>query len=166
MISMKNLKSAVVIILLLSAGIFQSAAAQQKFEKAIFYKVIATGDITATDNELTVVEGSTAMIKEGYEGALLMRKGSLVSHIKRKMDLFKAGRTKLEKCIADNIDDTELRFLRLAIEEHTPKIIKYHNDIQKDKLIVQKNFSNLSPVVQHAILDYTKNSKVLHAEDL
>jgi hypothetical protein len=85
MISMKNLKSAVVIILLLSAGIFQSAAAQQKFEKAIFYKVIATGDITATDNELTVVEGSTAMIKEGYEGALLMRKGSLVSHIKRKM---------------------------------------------------------------------------------
>jgi hypothetical protein len=80
--------------------------------------------------------------------------------------LFKAGRTKLEKCIADNIDDTELRFLRLAIEEHTPKIIKYHNDIQKDKLIVQKNFSNLSPVVQHAILDYTKNSKVLHAEDL
>jgi hypothetical protein len=166
MIRMKKLNPAVVIVLLLSAGVFKSATAQEKFSKAEFYTIMATGGTDAIDNELTVVDEGSAVIKDGYEGALLMKKASLVSRPKKKLDLFKEGRIELEKCIADNIDDTELRFLRLAVEEHAPKIVKYHNDIEKDKLIVQKNFRNLSPVVQHAILDYTKNSKVLHAEDL
>jgi hypothetical protein len=62
-------------------------------------------------------------------------------------------------------ENTEYHFLRLAIEEHAPKIVKYHNDIEADKAIVKKNFKELSPAVQHAILDYCKKSKVLHAED-
>jgi len=66
--------------------------------------------------------------------------------------------------MADN-DNTEYHFLRLAIEENAPKIVKYHADIENDKLFVQKNFKNLPRSVQHAILDYCKKSKVLHTED-
>jgi len=53
----------------------------------------------------------------------------------------------------------------LAIEEHAPKIVRYHKDIKKDKEVVVNNFKSLSPAVQYAILDYCKNSKVLHKEE-
>jgi len=132
----------------------------QKFEKAAFYDVMASGDIAAIDNELDVVKG-----KEGYEGALLMRKAGLVKKPKEKLALFKAGRIKLETALLADNENTEFHFLRLAIEEHAPKIVKYRKDIEKDKELVIKNFKNLSPAVQHAILDYCKNSKVLHKEE-
>jgi len=153
------------VVLLMTIGFFQKSIAQQKFEKSTFYNVMATGDIAAVENELSILQDSSTPNKEGYEGALLMKKAGLVKGAKTKLDLFKAGRIKLETAILADSTNTEYHFLRLAIEEHAPGIVKYHSDIKKDKEIVQKNYKNLSPSVQHAILDYTKNSKVLHAED-
>ncbi len=152
-------------VFLLIAGFMQKGIAQQEFKKSAFYDTMASGDLAAVENQLTVIQGSSIASKEGYEGAMLMRKAGLVKGAKTRLDLFKAGRIKLETAIAADNENTEFHFLRLAIEEHAPKIVKYHSDIDKDKAIVQKNYKNLSPSVQHAILDYCKNSKVLHAED-
>jgi len=145
----------------------QQGIAQQKlrFDKEEFYNVMSKGDVNAIDNELIVVTGYATTNKEGYEGALLLKKAGLISGPRKKLDLFKAGRIKLETAIINNPDNVENHFLRLAIEEHAPKIVKYHADIEADKAIVKREFKNLSPVVQHAILDYCKNSKVLHAQD-
>ncbi len=142
------------------------STAQQKFEKAAFYDVMASGDVAAIDNQLDIVNNATISTKEGYEGALLMRKASKVNPAGKRLKLFKEGRIKLETALQADNENTEFHFLRLAIEENAPKIVKYHSDIDKDKAIVQKNFKNLSPSVQHAILDYCKKSKVLKAEDL
>ena len=155
-----------VFLLFLSARFCQQAVAQQKFEKAAFYEVMASGNIDAVNNEIAVVANADINNKAGYEGALLMRKAGMVSPAAKKLRFFKLGRIKLETALMADNDNTEYHFLRLAIEENAPKIVKYHADIQKDKLFVQKNFKNLSPAVQHAILDYSKKSKVLHAEDL
>jgi len=153
--------------ILLLPRLTQKSIAQQKlrFDKEAFYNVMANGDVNAIDNELIVVTGYATINKEGYEGALLLKKAGLISGPRKKLDLFKAGRIKLETAILNNPDNVENHFLRLAIEEHAPKIVKYHADIETDKAIVKREFKNLSPVVQHAILDYCKNSKVLHAED-
>ena len=153
-------------ILLLITGITAKSKAQDKFEKAEFYKVMSAGDVSAIDNEIAVVQGSTSPNKEGYEGALLMKKADLVIIAARKLKYFKAGRIKLETALVKDPNNTEYHFLRLAVEEHAPKIVKYHNDIAADKMMIQKNYKGLSTVVQHAILDYCKNSKVLHTEDL
>jgi len=166
---MKIIKIRVLLILsiLVLPGLMQQSIAQQKlrFDKEEFYNVMSKGDANAIDNELVVVTGYATINKEGYEGALLLRKAGLISGPRKKLDLFKAGRIKLETAIINNPDNVENHFLRLAIEEHAPKIVKYHADIEADKAIVKREFKNLSPVVQHAILDYCKNSKVLHTED-
>ena len=94
-----------------------------------------------------------------------MKKAGLMKKPKDKLKSFKQGRIKLETALMADNDNTEFHFLRLAIEEHAPKIVKYHVDIEKDKALVIKNFKNLSPAVQHAILDYCENSKVLHKEE-
>jgi hypothetical protein len=165
---MKNVfkwKAIFTAVLLMSIGFAKPGYAQQKFEKAAFYAVMDTGDVTALNNQIEIVKASSLSNKEGYEGALLMRKAGKVRGPKKKLGFFKEGRIKLETAILADTDNTEFRFLRLAIEENAPKIVKYRNDIEKDKLVIQKNFKTLPQSVQHAIINYCKKSKVLHAED-
>lgn len=156
----------ILIALFLVGGTLAKAApALQKFEKATFYAAMAGTDLTAIDGQLDIVKDAPAKERDGYEGALLMKKASLVKKNKDKLSFFKAGRIKLETALMADPDNTEFHFLRLAIEEHAPKIVRYHKDIDGDKVLVIKNFKNTSPAVQHAIVDYSKNSKVLHKED-
>jgi hypothetical protein len=139
---------------------------QQKFEKATFYSVMKSGDAAAVDNEIAALNDAPANERDGYIGALLMKKADLQKKAKDKLKFFKEGRIKMETALLADNANIEFHFLRLAIEEHAPKIVKYHADIQKDKDLIVKNFKNQPPAVQHAILDYCSNSKVLHKEDL
>jgi hypothetical protein len=154
-----------VCILFLLAGLRKATAGPQKFEKAAFYEVMRSGTLDAVNNELELVKDAPEKERDGYEGALLMKKAGLLKRPKERLSFFKQGRIKLETAILADNDNTEFHFLRLAIEEHAPKIVKYHSDIEKDKAVVMKNFKNLSPAVRHAILDYCENSKVLHKEE-
>jgi hypothetical protein len=158
-------KIVVVLTIIFAFGFLKTSAGQERFDKTAFYNVMSSGDIDAINSEIDMVKNTSPNNKEGYEGALLMKKAGFPAPPKKKLKLFKEGRMKLESALLADNENTEFHFLRLAIEENAPKIVKYHADIEKDKLFVQKNFKNLSPSVQHAILDYCKKSKVLHAED-
>jgi hypothetical protein len=154
-----------VLIFFMITGLAEGKTIQQKFDKAEFYEVMKSTTLETVNNELETIKDAPEKEREGYEGALLMKKAGLLKKPKDRLSFFKQGRIKLETAIAADNDNTEFHFLRLAIEEHAPKIVKYHSDIEKDKVIVIKNFKNLSPAVRHAILDYCENSKVLHKED-
>ncbi|HTI58842.1 hypothetical protein [Mucilaginibacter sp.] len=156
----------VIALTVLTGGIAIGRPLQQKFEKAAFYAVMKSGDIAAIDNEIQNLSTAPEKDRDGYTGALLMKKADLLRKNKDKLKSFKEGRIKLETALIAEPDNTEFHFLRLTIEEHAPRIVKYRSDIEKDKAFVIKNFKNLSPAVQHAILDYCSNSKVLHKEDL
>lgn len=154
------------LLFMLSRYVVHAESMQQKFDKAAFYEVMASGKLDAVNNELDIVTSSSIGLKDGYEGALLMRKAGLVARPAEKLKLFKAGRIKLETALLNDKDNVEYRFLRFAIEEHAPKIVKYHSDLEADKQLILKSYKNLPHVVQHAIMDYTKNSKLLNAQDL
>jgi len=151
--------------ILLTASHIIARPLQQKFDKAIFYSVMKSGDLAAIDNEIAALSDAPADERDGYMGALLMKKADLQRKAKDKLKFFKAGRIKLETALMADYTNTEFHFLRLAIEEHAPKIVRYRADIKKDKALVIKNFKSQPPAVQHAILDYCSNSKVLHKED-
>ncbi len=139
---------------------------QEKLDKAAFYTVMDRGNLDEVNKEIDVVAASSSPEKEGFAGALLMRKAGLVKLPAQKLKFFKAGRIKFDTAIAADKDNVEYHFLRFAIQEHAPKIVKYRADIEADKQIIIKTYKNLSSVVQHAIMDYTKNSKLLQASDL
>ena len=140
--------------------------AQSRFEKAAFYEVMKSGTVREIDQELAALTDSSLPNKAGYEGVLLMKKADLVSMPAEKLKFFKQGRIKMETALLDDPTNAEFHFLRLTIQEHAPKIVKYHSDIAKDKEYIQSKFNELSPAVQHAISDYAKHSKVLKSEDL
>jgi hypothetical protein len=160
-----KLKQGVIGVLLLLIISINANAYPQKFEKAEFYEVMKSGTLEAITNEMEAIKAAPEKEREGYEGALLMKKAGLLKKAKDRLAFFKRGRIKLETALLADPENTEFHFLRLAIEERAPKIVKYHSDIEKDKAIVIKNFKSQSSAVRHAILDYSENSKVLHKED-
>jgi len=154
------------LLLLLPGIVVLGKSVQQKLDKAAFYAVMDRGNLEEVNNEIDLVAASSSSEKEGYTGALLMRKAGLVRLPSQKLKFFKAGRIKFDTAILADKDNVEYHFLRFAIQEHAPKIVKYRADIEADKQVIIKAYKNLSPVVQHAIMDYTKNSKLLQASEL
>jgi hypothetical protein len=134
------------------------------FDKPYFYKVISKDNISEIDAQLTKLEGVVIPEKSAYEGALLMKKAGLVKSSKEKLRLFKSGREKLESSITKNNSNIEYRFLRVIIQEHAPKIVKYRNKLDEDTALIKSMFKNLPPQLQAIISDYNKSSKVLNIQ--
>ena len=135
------------------------------FNKSDFYSAMASQNIGAINNELAVVQNASIANKDAYEGTLLMTKAGLIKKIPDKISLFKAGRIKLERCIINDTNNAELRFLRLIVQENVPAIVNYKGDLEKDKTVILQSFKTLSPEVQKYIRDYSKGSKILHPKN-
>jgi len=135
------------------------------FNKAAFYTAMASQEATEVNRQLEVLRETSAAEKLAYEGALLMKKAGLVSKPKEKLNLFKSGRSKLEAAIKDEDANIEFRFLRLIVQERSPKIVRYKGDIKTDAELVRQSFKDLPPVVQQAVRDFSKVSKSLSPGD-
>jgi hypothetical protein len=151
---------------MISGMIVQGNGPYQGFDKESFYAVLASGDAGMIDAQLSMLREETIKGKEAYEGALLMKKAGFAAGPKEKLRLFKAGYIKLESSLAKDSSNGEYHFLRLTIQEHAPRIVKYYKDQEKDCQYIYRSFGSLSPVVQKAILNYSKHSSILHAKEL
>jgi len=156
-----NIKMLISLLFFLSAVTVEANSQKAGFDKSAFYSSMASNNLEEINNQLIILKGVTINEKEAYEGALLMKKAGLVSKAKEKLSLFKSGRLKLEAAIKKDKENTEFSFLRLIIQEHAPKIVEYRNDLKNDSLLIRSNYKNLPQVVQQAINEYSKNSKVL-----
>ena len=154
-----------IFLILGGAEIIHSFPLIQNFDKAVFYQVMKSGGIDEIDGQLSILSTSVIKEKEAYEGALLMRKAGVVKKAKEKLSLFKSGRIKLETAIHLDNDNVEYHFLRLMIQEHAPKITKYHSQIKEDSQYIRENFKELPEVVQKVVIDYSKTSKILKPGD-
>lgn len=131
-------------------------------DKAAFYAAISSEDLKMVNEQISVLKKSSIKERKGFEGALLMRKAGLVSSLREKLSLFKAGHKKLEEAIEKDPENTEFRFLRLIIQENAPGILNYNEELELDSIHIRKSFNSLSPVVQKVILDYSRKSEVLN----
>ena len=135
------------------------------FRKTGFYQAMAGTNENAIDKQLELLHTAAGSDKNVYEGALLMRKAGLERGAKKKLNLFKEGRRKLEAGIKLDSSNVEFRLLRLMIQEHAPGILGYKNELQKDSLFIKNNFKKLPPIAKEAAIDYSKGSKILKLED-
>ncbi|MEO6720100.1 MAG: hypothetical protein ABIN67_07025 [Ferruginibacter sp.] len=135
------------------------------FDVATFYAAFSKNDTDQLNALLTELNETSVPAKEAYEGALLMKKAGLLSKAKEKLKLFKSGREKLEAAIKKDPDNYEYRFLRLIIQENVPKIVRYKSNIKEDGALIRSSYKKLPPIVQQAIRDYSKTSKILNPAD-
>jgi hypothetical protein len=141
------------------------AKSQQSFDRVFFYKTMATDKVDLIDKELQLIRLAAFKGKEAFEGALQMKKSGLIGGLAKKLNLFKAGHRQLEGIIALDSLNTEYRFLRLMIQEHAPGIVGYRSQLDTDHIFIIKHFKSLQQDIRDAIIDYTKESKVLKPAD-
>jgi len=140
--------------------------AETGFTKSDFYSAMSGSKEEALNKQLDLVAGAPAAERDAYEGALLMKKAGIIAGTKKKLDMFKSGHKKLEAAIQKDSSNTEFRFLRLMIQEHVPGILGYKSEMDKDRLYIKNNFKKLPSVVQEAVREYSKESKILKPADL
>ncbi len=114
------------------------------------------GDMTSMIEKLEL--NSNQADNMAYVGALKMRKSEFLKQAKAKLDLFKQGKLLLENAIIKNADNPEYRFLRLMIQEHAPKILKYNHQVEADTKLIIKEYDHLPPDIKDAVLNYAKTS--------
>jgi hypothetical protein len=156
-----NLRFVFCLLLISSFAVVQGKSQNKSFDRPTFYKILKSGKAEEIEAQINIIKGSSIIEKEAYEGTLLMKRSGLFAKAKDKLNTFKSGRSKLESSIAKESNNTEYRFLRLIIQEHAPKIVKYRNELEKDSKWIRSNYNNLSPFLQQLIIDYSKESKVL-----
>ena len=108
---------------------------------------------------LVTKEKETSVIA-AYKGAAIALKAKFTSDKKQRKVWFVEGVTKLEKAIKEDSNNTEIRLIRLSIQENTPKILKYKYNITEDKNFIISNFEKQNKSLKEYIRLYVKQSKV------
>lgn len=119
------------------------------------------------DTELKNLKGAKAnTTRDAYIGALLMKKSQFMATPKEKVEKFKEGAALLEGAIRKEPWNSEFRFIRFAIQENVPKIVKYSSNIAEDKAAIVKNFKNMDPTLKKVVRSYANSSKNLSPSEL
>ena len=138
----------------------------QQFSKTVYYQTLKKGTLKEINDQLAIIDAAAISNKDAFKGTLLMKKAGSVSVPKQKLDLFKSGRIKLETEIKNDSTNTEFYFLRLIIQEHAPKTVKYSSNINHDVAFIKSNYKDVSVELQKIIMDYSQTSKFLKPGDL
>ncbi|SEB43988.1 hypothetical protein SAMN04489761_0725 [Tenacibaculum sp. MAR_2009_124] len=70
---------------------------------------------------------------QGYVVSLQMKQAKHKFFPWKKLAVFNEGKRKLEKLIKENPNNTDLRYLRLVIQENIPALLNYRSSIENDK---------------------------------
>lgn len=153
------------ISLFLIVGIYSQtdlATVRSNFEKsedskentAIFYNSLK--GYNTNNNTINAYKGASSALQARYAGDR-----------KAKKELFVSGAKEIEAAIAKEPKNIELRYIRLIIQENTPKILKYKSNLTEDKQMIMTNFDQQSKEVKEAIKRYaTKKSTLFTAAEL
>ncbi len=115
--------------------------------------------------DLFAEEPSSSALIEAYRGAAITLKAKNSNDLLHKKKYATEGLTILEKSIAKEPKNIEMRLIRLSIQEHAPKILKYSSNIQEDREMIVAGYKKESKAVQELIKDYSLQSKVFTDSD-
>ncbi len=158
------------IVCLLLVGVLVSFSCKEitnKLDKSSAFEALsgdsgsAVGQIQKQINQLPQSAENRAWL-----GALTMKEAGFQSTVKDKLTVFNSGKKLLETEIKKDLKNAEFRFLRLMIQENSPKTLRYNNQIEEDAQQILNGFSKLNPALQKLISNYSKQSKRLKSAHL
>ena len=89
-----------------------------------------------------------------YKGASITLKAKYAKQIKQKKSLFLEGVKMLEEVLNTDPNNLEIRLIRLSIQENSPKILNYKNNIDEDKKLLLSNFEKQNQSLKEFIKNY------------
>ena len=106
-------------------------------------------------------------VERGYEAAYHMFMAKHSGNPLKKMSYFKDGKKKLDKEIAANPSNIELRYIRLLIQFYTPSYLGYRDNIEEDKDFLMNNLYKINDrEAKQIIYTYLKGAKMYSDQEL
>lgn len=125
-----------------------------------------TSKVVAYNKLLAKITKSDKIELVGYKAAGIALQGKFAKKLKDKRTLFIEGVTLLEYAIEKAPNNIELRFIRIGIQENTPKILKYKGQISNDKTFLMKHFSKITnKSLKYHIKGYILQSNIFTTEE-
>ena len=129
-------------------------AALDKTKVESFYDMVS--EVTKKDKVALVA----------YKGAAIALQARYAETLNQKKEGFKNGVELIEYAIQTDPNNIEPRFVRLGIQENTPKLLKYKGSIEEDKQFILKQFQYIkSNNLKNHIRDYILQSSLFSEEE-
>ena len=110
-------------------------------------------------NKLQSVSEKDGNVLMAYKGASIAMKGKFEKGAKQKTKVFKEGIAFVESALVKEPNNIEIRFVRLTIQQNSPKILKYKKNIGEDRDFILSNYSKIkSSKLKKYLKDYILNS--------
>ncbi len=77
-----------------------------------------------------------------YKGAITAMMARFEDSNKEKKEYFKEGTNWIEYAVKMDPDNIEIRCIRLSIQENSPKILHYRDNIDEDLAYISKNYES------------------------
>lgn len=107
---------------------------------------------------------SSGSTMNGYKAASKIIKAKFQTGEGRKK-IITEGIKSLESTIKADPNNTELRVIRLSVQENLPKFIKYNTSISADKAFILKNYASQTSGLKSYIRKFAAQSKSFTATD-
>jgi len=75
-----------------------------------------------------------------YKGAVIALSSQYLKGISNKVKTFQEGTAMIEYAVEKAPSDIEIRFVRLSVQQNSPKFLKYNKHIAGDKQFILSNF--------------------------
>ncbi|WP_291864453.1 hypothetical protein [Maribacter sp.] len=117
-------------------------------------------------NTLENITKESKPILVAYKGAASTLKAKHSKGVKQKKSFFKEGAGYLDFSIEKASENIEIRCLRLSVQEHSPKVLKYKKNIAEDKQFLIDNFQKTTDTaVKKFVKDYVLQSSLFDATE-
>ena len=80
--------------------------------------------------------------QQAYFGVATAMYAELVSNPADKLGYFSSGKDMLEKAIANDYWNEELRFLRYSVQDKAPWMLQYHDKLDEDSYYIYQSLSS------------------------
>lgn len=130
-------------------------------ECRILYSKAAEKEAVAKDIlEITAAYKDKEPLANGYWGAANMILAKFAFFPLTKLSLFQTGKQALQQAIKNAPNVTELRFLRLSIQQSVPSILAYKENIVEDKAFILKYIEQEDAMLQAAFKTFCEKYDV------
>ena len=136
-----------------------------------YYKCVSDAERTNALHERLVSLKSDKAVVVGFIGALEALKAKHAWNPYRKMEYLAKASSTLEKAIATDPNNIEIRFLRYTVEYFVPSFLGYSKHINEDKAviiqnIIQRKFSAKDVFFVENVIKFFEERKECTASEL
>lgn len=97
-----------------------------------------------------------------YRACATMIMAKYVTGPINKLSKFNEGKNLLEKCIENDKQNVELRFLRFTVQSNAPTFLGYNSSLKLDKNFLLNKFSSISDKqLKNTVISFLKSSSYL-----